>query len=257
MAWKVEINPHYREDKELTRFVKELPKVFQTAGDDVYRGRNHIKSFDTKSQAMSRVVAKKFKPLGMVKGLIYNYLRTTKAFRAYHNGLQLLSRGIDTPTPLAYLEWREGPLVRVCYYVTSEVRLSPIRDGLWTPECYDERMARDFASFALSLHQRGILHHDLNSTNVLYRGNRETGYSFELIDINRMDFTPVDQMPTLRQCMENITRFTNSLEVFRRVARLYIEARGLDPKLAPKFDKAKEDFISHRARNKRIKQLFK
>lgn len=257
MGWRIEIAPCAAADPGIRRFIRSIPDIFDTGGDALHDARNTIKEFATGSTTTPRAVVKKFKPLDTFKSVVYTCFRTTKAFRAYHNALELRARGISTPQPLAYLERRERGLVKDCYYVTAPTALRPIRDGLWTPEGYDPVMARDFARFTARLHAHGVLHHDLNSTNVLYSGDAATGYDFQVIDINRMDFTPIGQMPTLRQCMENLTRFTNSLEIFGRVARLYIAERGLEADLAPAFDRAKKRFADHRARNKKIKRAFK
>lgn len=256
MGWTVTINPEFKSDEALVGFINAVPWNFDTGGDLIYQDRNIIKCFDTGSTSMPRIVIKKFKPLGSVKGVVYNYFRTTKAFRAYHNALKLEERGVKTPKPLAFMEHRSNGKVTDCYYMTAEVSLNPIRDGLWTMENFNDAMAHDFANFAAHLHTLGILHHDLNCTNVLYRTSPGGGFNFELIDINRMTFLPVGEIPELKECMKNITRFTIDPGVFRRVAQYYIDARGLAPATADEFNRAKSDFDAHRRRKGKIKRFL-
>ena len=87
-------------------------------------------------------------------------------------------------------------------------------------------MAGDFARFVNRLHQKGIIDIDLNSGNVLYQPQADGHYTFSLIDINRMKF--YTGYPPMKECVENLTRFTGRMDVFELVAREYVKARGME-----------------------------
>lgn len=244
------VNENYRDDRALLAFVDGLPKSFD-GGKTIFAKRNTIRRFDLDSASASEIIVKRFHRLRGVKRLIYTFFRTTKARRAYDNGLELLARGVDTPEPLAFVEIKSGGLVEDCYFISRPTDFKAIRGPLNDATEFDRPLARAFAAFAARLHQAGVLHHDLNSTNTLYRAEPGGEYSFAVIDTNRMDFT--DGPAPLDACITNIVRFTRRLDLFEYVARSYADVCGLD---ADAFTaaalKAKHRFDSARRRRKRL-----
>ncbi len=244
------INENYRDDKALCDFVDALPDSFDS-GKLIFEKRNCIRRFTIKSASAPEIVVKRFHRLSGIKRIIYTFFRTTKAHRAYHNGIELLNRGIDTPEPLASIEIRRGGLVEDCYFISRPTDLTAIRGPLNDADRFDRKLARAFAAFAARLHDAGVLHHDLNSTNTLYRVEPDGDYSFSVIDTNRMDFT--DGCAPLDDCIGNIVRFTRRLDLFEFVARSYAEIRGLDPDtFTPAAIAAKHRFDNARRRRKRL-----
>ena len=220
---KMVMAPQVAAGSVLHGFIESLPQRFSEAGTLLYDERNVIREFDIEGQ---RVVVKRFRRPNWVQRVAYTYFCKGKARRAYEHGQELLRRGINTPQPLAYIELRSAGLLCDSYYVCGWDGHPPIADLLNRVEEFDRPLARDFALFAAQLHRLGILHHDLNSTNTLYERQDNGSYTFSVIDINRMDF--YDSLPPLKECLENITRFTGNMQLFGYVAWFYADAMAAD-----------------------------
>lgn len=223
---KLEINPKYN-NAAFADFVSKLPQLFAEGGETVYNKRNVIKVLDFDGQ---KVVVKRFKRLGFIRGLVYSYFRSSKAERAYRNALELQRRGINTPEAMAYVEeWQTGRLV-YGYYISKADFAAPIEERI-NIDNFDMQLAADFGAFIAELHKKGVLHHDLNSTNVLYHPQPDGTFTFSLIDINRMDFSPEGEMPSPVNRYENMTRFSGGKLQFRAVADAYVRAMGGDEQM--------------------------
>ncbi|MDR0836202.1 MAG: lipopolysaccharide kinase InaA family protein, partial [Tannerella sp.] len=171
---------------EILQFTEHLHECFET-GQVLHNERNVIKSCQLKDAngTINEIIVKRYKRPGWLQRIVYGFFRSSKAKRAFRNAHELRERGIDTPHEIAFTEQKCGGLLEYCYYVSESNRNRPIRDELIRPENFNRSMAAAFAAFAAELHEKGILHHDLNSTNVLYHLN-DTHYNFSVIDINRM-----------------------------------------------------------------------
>lgn len=212
------VNPKYEDNAALMRFLRALPAEFDSTGSVLWNKRNQIRRFVITSLTL---VVKKYKRPNVIQkiGLLF---RRTKAEKAYRNGLELMRRGFLTPEPVACLEIKGRLFIKETYLVTLNTDWPPIADALDRPD-WNKSLATAFAQFVARLHQQGVLHNDLNKTNVLY--NVGAGISFQLIDNNRMRFLPLGQTPSPRDCMENLTRFTGDLVLFSFVAEAYVRAK--------------------------------
>lgn len=220
------IHPQYANIAAFRSFVDNLPQSFDNGGTLLYDKRNTIKRFHLEGMDTDFVVKRFHRPT-LPQRVLYTFFRATKSSRAYRNGLELLRRNVNTPFPLAYVDFQEGRLVSDTYYICAACSWIPIADVLNAPACFDKDVALAFAQFAATLHRRGILHGDLNSTNTLFHNEADGTIRFAVIDINRMEFTQAGQVPW-RKCGENLTRFTGRMDLFEFVARHYVEIRGLD-----------------------------
>ena len=180
------LNPRFM---ALNEFVQSLPDQFDTLPDAevLHQGRNVVKMVEREGV---RMVVKSYEHLSIVNRLLYGRVRRSKAVRAYRYAKRLLAMGIDTPTPIAVVDIRRrGVLHRSLFmsaysdyesaavinsYPAKTETLQPLMDAL--------------AKFIFRLHDAGVLHKDLNITNILYKPTADGGYKFQLIDINRMDF---------------------------------------------------------------------
>lgn len=225
---KVSFSSKYKDNQTVKEFIENLSVIFQKKGKVLYNKRNVIKSFelDVNDDVLKEVVVKRYKKPNLIQKIIYSFFRESKAKRAFNNAIELRKRGIDTPQEIAYVEEWENGFFNYGYYISGSDNASPIRECLIEPENFDQIMASDFAEFAASLHEKGILHHDLNSTNVLYHRSDNGHYTFSVIDINRMDFFYNGEIPDKEVCFDNLTRFTGRMDLFEFVLHRYIEARG-------------------------------
>ncbi len=255
-----EINPCVASDTAFNNFVEHLPRDFNLGGEVLYNARNVIKKFQLTLDNGSTmdVVVKRYRKPNAVQRLVYGMFRKGKAERAYRNSLELIRRGFSTPMGYAFLEIRHSGQLTDSFFVSGVDDAPAIREPLVIPEQFDRTMAADLAEFAWALHQQGILHHDFNSTNVLYHDRGDGHYTFSLIDINRMKIYEQGTIPPDWNCFENLVRFTWRLDLFEYVARHYAECRGLDvePTVAEMI-RIKVDHDNRRKRRKKILKNFK
>ena len=192
------------EYEDLRAWLMQVPRLFaDNQGELLYRARNQIRLFDVDGR---KLVVKRFKRNGIVKAMVYTLFRKNKARKSYENAGLLRQRGFVTPHEVAYIEQRTAGLVTQVYYVCAYTDAQPIRPRLIEQEPFDESLAVCYARYVASLHEAGVLHRDLNPTNVLFSESGEpAAVSFELIDINRMQF--FDGAVPKAACMENLTLF--------------------------------------------------
>ena len=216
------INPRYA---ALEDSLRSAIADFGASGTVIYKGRNTLKAFNVGG---CHFVVKKFKTLDFLKGVIYTFFRKTKARRSYENAQTLQSRGIDTPSPIAFIESRRCGLNSETFYICEHTDYREIAEELNVSEDFNKSLAEAYGRFAATLHEKGILHYDLNSGNVLFKSESESDYHFQLIDINRMKFMPEGTAVPMDDCLENLTLFTGNLKLHAFVAESYAKQRGFD-----------------------------
>lgn len=249
MKEKVIIASEYADDDSLNDFIHTLPSSFGQCPEVLWSGRNEVRALSLHSGR--QIVVKRFKTPMLIQQLGYLF-RTHKARKAYLNAQELLRRGIDTPHPVACILHYRQCLIHDAYYISLRNDNPPIEDLLYRDD-WDEDLARAFALFAATLHRRGILHHDLNDTNVRYARNADGEYLFSLIDINRMSFYDRLEDIPMKERIENITRFTNRAKLFEYVAREYALSFGLDiTTWLPRAVRQKKRHDINRYRRKRL-----
>lgn len=207
------LNPEY---EHLRQELEQLAHRYDNDGQLLFSGRNQVRLFTINGQP---IAVKRFRRLGLLRSAVYRYWRCSKAQRAYDNALQLLKRHIATPAPIAW--FGDG---RTYYYASAVTDGRPVKGELIEREPYRADMVRPYARFVATLHEKGILHRDLNPTNVLFHTAADGAYTFELIDINRMRFYDDGPVPK-SECMENLTLFWWLTDVYRDVLNAYAEAR--------------------------------
>lgn len=216
---KIVVAPRYKDLNDWIAVIPEL--VANNSGEILYDGRNKIMQFKTPNGV--DVVVKRYKRHDIFKQIAYSFFKPNKARRSFENAIALQAQGFNTPCEIAYIEdWSCGLLKQV-YYVCEYTDNCAIRPELIEKEPFNRDLATAYAKFVAKLHDNGVLHRDLNPTNVLY-GKNATGYEFELIDINRMCFYN-GEVP-IAECMENLTLFWWLTDVYRYVLDEYAQSRG-------------------------------
>jgi tRNA A-37 threonylcarbamoyl transferase component Bud32 len=257
---KTVISDTCKDHPVISRFMEQLPDFFETHGNVLYSERNTIKSFEIKDAdgSVKELIVKRYKRPGMLQRIIYGFFRSSKAERAFRNACELRKRGIDTPHEIAFIEQKKGGLPEYAFYVSESNCNPPIREQLIEPENFNREVAGDFAAFAAELHEKGILHHDLNSTNTLYYyENENDSYSFSLIDINRMRFYRESRRPSLKSCLNNLTRFTGRMDLFEYVIRRYCDIRKLNDNVVVKAIRIKKKHDERWRKRKAFLKKFK
>ncbi|MBO7580224.1 MAG: hypothetical protein J6T38_01705 [Bacteroidaceae bacterium] len=240
MSVKYQINEQYAAMQEVQDFVTHLPALFEAEGKQLFaNGRNVLKVFEVVKghPVLGKVVVKRFHARNIFQTIAYSTFTTSKAQRAFHNGLKLLECGLSTPEPIAYVEERNGEMLRYCYYLTAFTEAKSVRTALDVD--FNKPMAKSFAQFIAQLHQHGLVHHDLNFDNVLYQEPsarrsqtsnlkpQTSNLIISVIDINRLTVHPANQL-TLADCKDDFVRWTDRKDLLKYVVEEYAKARGLD-----------------------------
>lgn len=257
MKTKISVSPIYKNNNAVKQFIETLPTFFDTEGTVLYNKRNIIKSFaiDDSDDILKSVVVKRYKHPSFVQRIVYSFFRKNKAVRAFRNAAELRSRKIDTPQEIAYIEeWKNG-LFSNGYYISGSDYAPPIKDKFPNEGNFDHIMAEDFACFTVELHEKGILHHDLNSTNVLYHPNKDGHYHFSVIDINRMTIFSEAEKISPEKCFNNLTRFTGNMDLYVYVLKHYIEKRGWNKDTV--LNKGLEIKLRHDEQRRRRKAILR
>jgi len=244
---KIEINSKFL---YVGKFVRELPQTFDDSGMLLYDGRNKVKSFIVNG---TEIVVKRYKRPNIIQRISYTFFRKSKAFRAYLFAGILRERGFDTPHEVAFIEFGNGVLMSDCYFVSVSCN-QPALSELLRRKDFDRHIADDLASFLVRLHQKGVLHGDLNLTNILYNKQPDGHYKFTLIDTNRSKF----RQPTHADCIENLKRLTHDEALMTYVISQYALIRGWNRNETVKEVIRKvKDFEKKRRRTERIKKIIK
>lgn len=217
-------NPKY---SELQPFIQHLtdPQWFADNGETLHNGRNILKKFDVGGL---HLVVKSYGRPSPINRLIYCTLRKSKALRAYSHAQRLRQMGIDSPEEVAVIENRRFCILRSSFFVSlcSDYRsLYPITDlFVQTPEA--KAILDALAVFLFGVHERGVLHNDLNIGNILYRKNADDTYSFQLIDTNRMEF---HRALSMRQRLNNLRRLSCEVPAYLYILQQYANCTRANP----------------------------
>ena len=107
----VVVNPSFQ---HLQEFARQIPERFDSDGTLLYRKRNVVKLYEIDGM---RVVVKRYKVPMFHQRVDYTFIRPSKAKRAYLFALRLQEMGIETPTPIAYIEVKQLGLFRQGYWI--------------------------------------------------------------------------------------------------------------------------------------------
>lgn len=226
---------------------REISEAFGRDGATIFKGRNEIRKI---TLADGRTVAAKKFGRQNIFQRIGHIGRKSKAEKSYLNAEALIKNGFLTPRPISFIE--DGPTE--CYYICEYQPETPIEE---MPA--DERHLAALARLFAALHRAGILHNDLNPTNIRFRDTDE-GTQFSIIDLNRM-YVRAHQ-PSRSECIANTFRFTFDRDIYARFAPLYLkEMQWLAPGAAEKAIADKLRFENRLNRKRRlthpIKNFFK
>jgi tRNA A-37 threonylcarbamoyl transferase component Bud32 len=215
---KIVINPAYQ---ALDSFITSIPDLFEQEGEMVYNERNQLKHYSIKGYD---VIVKRYKIPHIINRIAYTCLRPSKAKRAYEYALKLLQIGVNTPSPIAYIEQYEGGLLTRSYFFSIyEKEFSDIRD-LMEGNQHDEPLVNELSDYIAGFHSKGVLHMDMSPGNILYKKNGKQ-FEFTLIDINRMQFWPTI---STEKRYKSFKRLSNNKTVLTQVAKRYAATAQLD-----------------------------
>ena len=216
------INPKYC---SLHDFVISLPEKFDsmTCMQILRSGRNEVRLFLVDGQM---VVVKCFRRISLLNRLLYGTIRQSKSVRAYYHAFRLKRLGISTPEPIAAVDVRRYGFLTESFDVYAYSEYNDIKELLDRyPDEQIEPLLDALTDFILHIHDKGVLHHDLNILNILYRDCGSGKYDFQLIDINRMSFYP---KLSERQRLANLRHFNCKPAVLMYILERYATAMNID-----------------------------
>ena len=217
---KIVIHPDFMQTAD---FIKQLPQHFAQEGELLYEGRNEVRRYRVKNEWL---VVKKYKQPNIIQRIVYTFFKKSKTERAYLFAGMLRKRGFDTPHEVAYIEKKRGGLFLDGYFISTQCDFPPLSKVLWQRR-FDKHAANELAAFMVQLHEKGVLHGDLNLTIILYCTDNDGHYHFTLIDTNRSKFKCA---LTRKECLENLKRLTHSKALLRYVVMQYANLRGWPPR---------------------------
>lgn len=200
-----------------------LIQNFNNSGELVDLGqRNVIKTFKVKGLNIN---IKSFKKPNFLNKVIYTYFRKSKAQRSYEFANILISKGIGTPKPMAFVTHNDWIGLTNSYYICEHIHADLTFRSLVEHPDYEnhEIILRQFTGFSYQLHRLGIEFKDHSPGNTLIKKGENNQYDFYLVDLNRMNFH--EQMSfDLR--MKNLCRLTPKEEMVRVIANEYAKQSG-------------------------------
>ena len=218
MAHTLVVHPDFKKYEQQLRGV--LANFEQSGTALVETGRNHIRKVELGKEVLT---IKRFKTPNIFNGLVYRYLRKSKARRSYEYALRLSELGIGTPQPIAYSEELGFTLKTsfyICRYLDYDLDFRTLNHNPLYPD--REGVLRAVARFTYQMHQNGINFLDHSPGNTLIKNDGEGGYYCYLIDLNRMRFEQLG----FKGRMRNFRRLWPSRTMLRIMADEYAKLSG-------------------------------
>lgn len=247
-----EINPKFKniEDSILAAF-----NEFDKQGVDFMVGdRNKIKIFETGGY---KINIKSFKIPNKLNQFVYKFIRPSKAKRSFEYANILLSKGIDTPEPIAYQEFHSGLGLQKSFYASIHQDYDlTYRELVEVKDYPDEvNILKQFTAFCYKMHEAGIEFKDHSPGNTLIKKVSDREFKFFLVDLNRMKF---HEKMSIELRMKNLSRLTPKKEMVQIMAEEYARISNEDPKKL--FDllwNYTESFQTKYHRKQRLKRKIK
>ncbi len=232
-------------------FIASIPKHFDAQGVTLYHSRNIVKSYDN---GWGRWVVKKYKKPNIFQRIAYTIWRPSKAKRAFLFADRLTELGFDTPHGVACIEMTKMGFFSGGYFISEHCAHPAVFNELVEKESFDTNLADSLATFLVSLHEKGVLHGDLNLNNILYHNDDNGDYHFTLIDTNRSLFL---SSPSQTQCVENLKRVTHRRDLLNYIVERYATIRqwNADDFTRQVID-ALEEFEHKRERKRKLKRIL-
>lgn len=205
-------------------FTEHLPTTFDREGLIIHNSRNVIKKIDTKHGTF---VVKNFAGMYFFNRLAYSLFRKSKAVRSYEYSAILNQKGIMTPPHVAWLDCYSMGLLTRSYFVSvfnpNRTLEQMIQQFNAESPSRKTGLIRSLAQFIRELHLKEIYHEDLSIGNILVIPTAN-GYSFALVDLNRIKFRPV----SFRNALRNFTTLLLSVDDMNKLIAEYSSLAGED-----------------------------
>lgn len=216
---KVKVNDKY---SSLKPFINVMPSLFaNNYGKLIYKGRNELREITLNGICL---VVKSYKIPNIVNRIAYGLFRPSKAERSYQYARLLLSKGINSPQPVAFYTERKGLFFSKSYYVSLKSECPHTYIDLLEQNIPNtEKIVRSIARVAAQMHEKGYLHKDFSRGNILFKDNGKN-ILIDIIDLNRIRFKKID----INDGCKNFERLPATPQIHRWLADEYALVRNFD-----------------------------
>jgi len=163
--------------------------------DILKQSENSVITTHGKNSDLSRAVCVKHYFYRGLKYVLKSMAIKSRALKSWIAGNGLLVRGISTPLPLALAEKKFGPFIYESFLITEWLTdARELNDYIrhvhqqGFPAGDKNKFIQLLAATIRNLHEKGIYHADLKSTNILVRVEGPGMWSFHFIDLERVKF---------------------------------------------------------------------
>ncbi len=237
--YKIEI---YKDSICFQDFLLNIKDHFKNNSNTIHKARNELKVIEHKD---IQTVVKAFKVPNIVNQIVYAYFRDSKAKKSYQNAIKLKELNINTPNPIGYIEFYRNFLFKESFFISEKVDyLFTIREPLRNVDLKDrEEIIKKFVAFTYNLHKNRVYHKDYSAGNILVFKNEKDEYDFSLVDINRMEFKPID----LELGLDNFAKLWLDSDNLQIIAKEYSKLSDVDEfkaiNILKSCDKKLKDFV--------------
>ena len=237
--YKIEI---YKDSICFQDFLLNIKDHFKNNSNTIHKARNELKVIEHKD---IQTVVKAFKVPNIVNQIVYAYFRDSKAKKSYQNAIKLTELNINTPNPIGYIEFYRNFLFKESFFISEKVDyLFTIREPLRNVDLKDrEEIIKKFVAFTYNLHKNRVYHKDYSAGNILVFKNEKDEYDFSLVDINRMEFKPID----LELGLDNFAKLWLDSDNLQIIAKEYSKLSYVDEykaiNILKSCDKKLKDFV--------------
>ena len=202
---------------------EKLPAEFSLDGfeKDFSDNQNFLKNDRNVVKILSlgeiETVIKSFKTPNFIQGVIYKFLRKSKARRSYENSLHLNKKGIKTPEPIGYIEVFDFFRLKQSYFISRRLDFDFALNFATEKQSEDYKVIlKSFINFTYDLHNKNIMHLDYVVGNVCIKKTIK-GYEFYLVDLNRL----YKGIITPKKGVRNLAHLSNDSEINKILADEY------------------------------------
>lgn len=213
-------------DEKYSELLYGIRDYFSDAKRSLHMARNKIKVLAYDGQD---IVVKSFKVPHIINKIAYTFFRDSKAKKSYDNSIKISE---FVPKPIGYIEFKKSGLLYDSYFLSEEFKYDFTIRGPLLDEDFEDReeIYRAFALFTYTLHEAGIEHLDYSPGNILIQKST-IGYTFKIIDINRMRFGKMSR----EQCLENFAKLWAKDEDLKIIIKVYAKKIDMDEQKAIKI----------------------
>lgn len=221
---------------EYSELLKNIQSYFKESKNSIHKARNEIKIIDFEGK---NLVIKSFKVPNLINRVVYTLFRDSKAKKSYDNSIKIAK---FVPKPIGYIEFKSFSLLHESYFVSENFEYDfTIREPLTESGFLDkENIFKEFALFTYKLHVEGIFHLDYSPGNILIK-KEAGGYTFKIVDINRMKFKTL----SLDERLENFSKLWARDEDLKIIIKEYCLIMKCDEesstRIALKYSQAHKD----------------